>query len=527
MNDKVSNLVNQWSSLKERVRSKIPESCTEAVDKIRGRRGDEHEMGTFRTFEPTNQMAGDGGFNQTIGSGFVEYQEGANGYYEGQQPPPPHLSYDPHTGTSGKISAWQAGWNITNAIQGMFIVCLPYAVLHGGYWGVFVLVFVAYICFYTGRILVHCLYEPNEQGQMIRVRDSYVKIAEACLGEKYGGILVNTAQIIELLMTCILYVVLSGDLMIGSFPEGVIDQRSWMMISTMLLLPCAFLTNLHSVSTLSFWCTVTHIILNVIILGYCLIQIGDWQWSKVTLRLDMGTFPITLGIVVFSYTSQIFLPTLEGNMQNPDEFEEMLKWSHIAAGLSKALFALIGFLTFGEETQDVITNNLPTRGFRGLVNLTLVTKALLSYPLPYFAAASLIESALFRSRPTEQRPDGEGDQPFPTCWGRDNELRVWAVTLRVLLVLFTMFMAVSIPHFVLLMGLIGNFTGTMLSFVWPCYFHMKLKWHTLDIRHIAWEVFIICCGILCGIIGIITSFTALVETYHIPLPYPDQNALQG
>lgn len=122
MNDKVSNLVNQWSSLKERVRSKIPESCTEAVDKIRGRRGDEHEMGTFRTFEPTNQMPGDGGFNQTIGSGFVEYQEGANGYYEGQQPPPPHLSYDPHTGTSGKISAWQAGWNITNAIQ----VCIQY-----------------------------------------------------------------------------------------------------------------------------------------------------------------------------------------------------------------------------------------------------------------------------------------------------------------------------------------------------------------------------------------------------------------
>lgn len=111
------------------------------------------------------------------------------------------------------------------------------------------------------------------------------------------------------------------------------------------------------------------------------------------------------------------------------------------------MFALIGFLTFGEETQDVITNNLPTRGFRGLVNLTLVAKALLSYPLPYFAAASLIESALFRGRPTEQRPDGEGDQPFPTCWGRDNELRVWAVTLRVLLVLFTMFMAGKLKIF--------------------------------------------------------------------------------
>lgn len=134
----------------------------------------------------------------------------------------------------------------------MFIVSLPYAVLHGGYWGVFSLVFVAYICCHTGKILVACLYEPNEDGEIIRVRDSYVSIAEDCLGKKYGGKLVNIAQIIELLMTCILYVVLCGDLLIGSFPEGIIDQRSWMMICTMLLLPCAFLQDLRSVSTLRY-----------------------------------------------------------------------------------------------------------------------------------------------------------------------------------------------------------------------------------------------------------------------------------
>jgi vesicular inhibitory amino acid transporter len=134
----------------------------------------------------------------------------------------------------------------------MFIVSLPYAVLHGGYWGVFSLVFVAYICCHTGKILVDCLYEPNERGEKVRVRDSYVRIAEDCLGEKYGGKLVNTAQIIELLMTCILYVVLCGDLLIGSFPEGVIDQRSWMMLCAMLLLPCAFLTDLRAVSTLRY-----------------------------------------------------------------------------------------------------------------------------------------------------------------------------------------------------------------------------------------------------------------------------------
>lgn len=58
----------------------------------------------------------------------------------------------------------------------------------------------------------------------------YVSIARECFGAKWGGMAVNAAQIIELLMTCILYVVVCGDLMIGVFPEGAIDARSWMMM---------------------------------------------------------------------------------------------------------------------------------------------------------------------------------------------------------------------------------------------------------------------------------------------------------
>lgn len=105
-----------------------------------------------------------------------------------------------------------------------------------------------------------------------------------------------------------------------------------------------------------------------------------------------------MGIVVFSYTSQIFLPSLEGNMKEPAKFDDMLDWSHIAAGICKFVFAYVGFLTFGDATQEVITNNLPTRGFKALVNLTLVVKALLSYSLPYYAAAHLLRDQLLQEK---------------------------------------------------------------------------------------------------------------------------------
>ncbi|KAL7292981.1 hypothetical protein TKK_0013431 [Trichogramma kaykai] len=413
--------------------------------------------------------------------------------------------------TSVKIDEWQAAWNVTNAIQGMFIVSLPFAVLRGGYWAIAAMIGVAHICCYTGKILVECLYELDPAtGQRVRVRDSYVAIAKECFGPRVGARVVNIAQIIELLMTCILYVVVCGDLMIGSFPEGAIDARSWMMLIGIFLIPLGFLKSLHHVSVLSFWCTMSHLFINAVIIGYCILEIGDWGWSKVKWSINMETFPISLGVIVFSYTSQIFLPTLEGNMIDRSKFTWMLDWSHIAAAAFKSIFGYVCFLTFQYDTQQVITNNLHSVGFKGLVNLCLVVKALLSYPLPYYAACELLERALFRGKPKT---------PFPTIWTLDRELKVWGLAWRVGVIVFTILMAIFIPHFSILMGFIGSFTGTMLSFIWPCYFHLKLKGNSMEQGEKLYDCFVIFLGVLFGIIGVFDSGKALIKAFEIGLPF--------
>ncbi|XP_050543795.1 vesicular inhibitory amino acid transporter [Daktulosphaira vitifoliae] len=410
-----------------------------------------------------------------------------------------------------KIDEWQAAWNVTNAIQGMFIVSLPFAVLRGGYWAIAAMIGIAYICCYTGKILVECLYELDlNTGQRVRVRDSYVSIARECFGPVWGGRAVNLAQMIELLMTCILYVVVCGDLMEGTFPDGVIDTRSWMLITGVLLIPLGFLKHLHHVSLLSFWCTMSHILINIIILGYCVLELPDWGWSKVKWTIDVENFPISLGVIVFSYTSQIFLPTLEGNLIDRSKFDWMLDWSHIAAAIFKSLFGYICFLTFQNDTQQVITNNLQSPSFKGLVNVFLVVKALLSYPLPYYAACDILEKSFFKGPPTTQ---------FPSIWHLDGELKVWGLAFRVAIILGTVFMAISIPHFAILMGFIGSFTGTMLSFIWPCYFHLKLKGDSLEWRTIMFDCFVIFLGCLFGVIGVYDSGSAMVKAFQIGLPF--------
>ena len=63
----------------------------------------------------------------------------------------------------------------------------------------------------------------------------------------------------------------------------------------------------------------------------------------------------------------------------------------------QALFGYLGFLTWQEDTQEVIVNNIDGF-FKIIVNLILVAKALLSYPLPYYAACDLIEKEMFQVR---------------------------------------------------------------------------------------------------------------------------------
>uniref|UniRef100_H2ZJK5 Vesicular inhibitory amino acid transporter n=1 Tax=Ciona savignyi TaxID=51511 RepID=H2ZJK5_CIOSA len=470
-----------------------------------------------------------------------------------------------------KITAWDAGWNVSNAIQGMFVLGLPYAVLHGGYLGLLLIIVTAVVCCYTGNILIECLYEINPAGEKVRIRSTYVDVAAFCWGKHLGGYLVNAAQLIELVMTCVLYVVVSGNLMLNSFPHGPIGEAGWSVLACLVLFPCMFLRHLRAVSRLSMGCSVAQIVVLGITIIYCVTKIDTWAWGEITFSVDMRQFPVSIGVIVFSYTSQIFLPSLEGSMENRGEFRSMLSWSYVASCVTKATFALVCFLTWSKDTKDVVTDNLPPT-LRALINVLLVVKALLSYPLPYYQAIEVMEQEVFKGATggwgallgtkrhaynemtedtdpimqstgfntdtmtspssTNQSEDGLEDQTrmknviltlddptnnkssCPSCYSASGDLQIWALVLRGGLVLGTLLMGVFIPHFALLMGLTGSLTGTSLAFLFPCAFHIQIKWNEMRWREVALDAFIFISGCLCGITGIYFSIVGLYDVYN-------------
>ena len=165
-------------------------------------------------------------------------------------------------------------------------------------------------------------------------------------------------------------------------------------------------------------------------------------------------------------------------------------------------------LSYFQDTQEEVVNNLDT-GLKTIVNIILVVKALLSYPLPYYAACELVEKELFEEKPKT---------PFASIWALDGELKMYGLVFRVLMVVITILFAVVIPHFTILMGFIGSFTGCFLSFIWPCIFHLKLHRHDMSWYIMMYDMFIIFCGVFVGMLGMYYSGKALQRAFELGVP---------
>lgn len=93
-----------------------------------------------------------------------------------------------------RASAFLAGWNVTNLIQGTGILGVPYAVRMGGWAAVAANALVAFLCCYTGKLLIECLYETSKRtGQKKRVRVNYPEVGEA-VWPRWGNQIVSLVQ---------------------------------------------------------------------------------------------------------------------------------------------------------------------------------------------------------------------------------------------------------------------------------------------------------------------------------------------
>ena len=257
-----------------------------------------------------------------------------------------------------KISNLDAFWNTCSSVQGMAMLAMPTAAaLVGGYSFVLATLTIAWLSNYTSRVLVKCLYEEFPGKKKIRVRDTYADIGEA-FWPRYGRHLVLVTKFLELIFVATVNPVVCGEALYVSCRRLPISKRVWILIFGLAMLPNVFLNSIKFLSRISLLTILLSFANFAVIVGYSLTQVQIWK-PRDLLVFDAGKFPLVIGVLSASYSSQIYLAVVEGNMRKPQDFTKVINYGYIAMTLVKLGVGIFGYLTFSKDTQEVIINNLP------------------------------------------------------------------------------------------------------------------------------------------------------------------------
>ena len=409
----------------------------------------------------------------------------------------------------GKAPAFLALWNILNMIQGTSgVLGTPYAVALGGVASLIAMVVLGLMCDLTGVLLVDCLYQVSpKNGRRKRVRESYSEIAADVWGP-CGGKLVDVMTVVYSYSCCTLYIMLLGTTvhdLLGTLTPLTIDQ--WCLVCACAVLPMVFIRKLSVLAWISMVAVFALTSCVFILLGFSLAHSGSWSAStaKSMLHFEPQQFPVVLGIVVFSFCGHYVFPGVEGSMRKPEKFNKTVHGAFTSNVTLKLVLGCLCFLTFGANTNPIVTLNLSALTHKGIIsiitNVFMTVNVYFGYPLQMYVVSGTLDLILLPK--------------LPAACGKGKKYHMaWTLVSRTALVFSTFGVAIAVPQFGLLMSIFGSVLGACLSFIFPCVLHLALKRKDSCWLLIGVEVIVIVTGIVTGILGVVYSSMALKDAYQ-------------
>ena len=408
-----------------------------------------------------------------------------------------------------RASTWQAVANMTSFVQGVGTLALPYAVFKGGVATVIGFPLFALVHWYTGKVMIHCIYEDDcaeitehetivghdktqiAEKRKSRVRDKYSALGKV-LWPRYGGMLLDALQSLDLLILGVSYLISCGSLMAHALPKAGLTEAMWASIIAAVVLPSTFIKDLACVAwqsllsmaslttmvSVMIWYTVTH---------YSTINLTD------VLFWDTEGALVALGLVISSYCLYSILIPVEESLEDPSKFGSALGISLSLATIFKTLFSLCGFLSFSRATDEVVGNNFQLGAPRTIVSVVYVIYVICSYTLVIYPVFQSIDGFRLASTVTSFIP-----------------IFILSATTRFLVVFTTLFIAVVVPHFALLTAFVGSLALPFLEYIVPCLVHLKLKWRELKPLQVVADGTIVIMAMLATVFGAYCSGKALI-----------------
>uniref|UniRef100_A0A1D1XF63 Vacuolar amino acid transporter 1 n=1 Tax=Anthurium amnicola TaxID=1678845 RepID=A0A1D1XF63_9ARAE len=379
-------------------------------------------------------------------------------------------------------------FNGLNALSGIGILSVPFALSEGGWLSFLLLFLVATVCYYTALLLRRCM-DSN-----ILVK-TYPDVGELAFGRK-GRIMIATFMYLELYLAAIEFLIMEGDNLEKLFPNtefkmlgvAVGGKQAFVILTAVIILPTTWLRSLGVLAYVSFGGVVASLILLGCVMWVATIG-GVGFHERGTLFKWTGV-PTTVSLYVFCYSGHSVFPTIYTSMKDRGMFSRVLLSCFLLCTFSYASMAIFGYLMYGSGIKSQITLNLPTQIISSkLAIYTTLVNPLTKYALLVTPIASAIEECFVASK-----------------------FRSISILIRTLLVVSTVVAALTIPFFAYLMALTGAFLSTSASILLPCMCYLKIfkderRWSVESTTIVA----IIVMGFTIAVVGTYSSIKQIVS----------------
>ena len=383
-----------------------------------------------------------------------------------------------HSGEGGGAATpRQTVINVFISFVGAGMLGMPYAFSRSGWaLGVFCLSAVSACNVYCMLLLV----KTRRRLELNGYKDikGYGDVGRIVLGQR-GEALVNVCLIITQVGFSTAYIIFIAANIVSIFPG--IDRATICYGCVPALSVLVQVKDMAVLSPFSLLADVANLS------GTAAVFLQDFkafQHHEIIKAYDFSSFLYVTAVSVYSLEGVGMVLPLESSCVKREDFPKLLKWSVVGITALIATFGVCGYAAFGSHTQAPVTLNL-VGGAASFVKLALCVALYLTYPVMFFPVWLVA--------------------PLPA-------------TLRVAAVLGTASVAFAVPSFGKFLGLVGASICTLLGFIIPAVFHIKVFHYDVKAGEAGlkkWEMgfdyLLITFGVVFGILGTYDSFMSLVN----------------
>nr|CAD40981.2 OSJNBa0072F16.6 [Oryza sativa Japonica Group]CAH67081.1 OSIGBa0097P08.11 [Oryza sativa]CAH67449.1 H0219H12.6 [Oryza sativa] len=346
--------------------------------------------------------------------------------------------------------------NGLNALSGVGLLTVPYALSEGGWVSLALLAAVAAACWYTGILLCRCM----DADDAIR---TYPDIGERAFG-RTGRLLVSAFTYVELYLVATGFLILEGDNLDKLFPGARVTlgtvslagKRLFVVLVALVVAPTTWLRSLGVLAYVSATGVFASVVIVLSVLWAAAVDGVGFSGRGTTTPLRIAGLPTALGLYIFCYGGHPMFPTLYTSMKRKSQFPKVYPYTHAHNTIDMLpAMAVLGYLMYGDGVLSQVTLNLPSARLSSKVAIyTTLLNPVTKYALVVTPIAAAVEERI-------RGAAGKG-------------ARAVSVAVRTLLVLSTVAVALALPFFADLMALVGSMLNVAVCMLLPCACYVRI-----------------------------------------------------